>query len=121
MMDASQQISRASSLSPDSTNGSPSAFNPVATTPSTAFTSLAGSPGPYQKLQDGLPIPFFPASLDGPERNGPRLPQCLPQLPINDTPTEVAEQVVLEIYAHNVKLTFAFIRISRRQITGSIV
>jgi nitrate reductase (NAD(P)H) len=119
---ASQQISRTSSSSPDSTNSSPSAFSHVATTPSTAFTSLAGSPGPYQKLQDdGLPTPFFPASLDGPERNGPQLPQCLPQLPINDTPTEVAEQVKLEISAHNGKLTLAPTRISRRQITGSIV
>ncbi|KAG2156769.1 uncharacterized protein EDB93DRAFT_1307360 [Suillus bovinus] len=56
--------------------------------------SLARSPGPtaHQKLQDGLPMPFFPASLDAPERNGPQLPQCLPQLPINATPTDVAEQ-----------------------------
>ncbi|KAG2142479.1 hypothetical protein DEU56DRAFT_972043 [Suillus clintonianus] len=68
-------------------------FNHVATTAFTAFTSLAGPPGPtYQKLQDGLPIPFFPASLDRPERNGPQLPQSLPQLPNNATPTEVAEQ-----------------------------
>jgi nitrate reductase (NAD(P)H) len=120
---ASQQISRTSSSSPDSeTNSSPSAFSHVPTTPSTAFTSLSGSPGPYQNLQnDGLPIPFFPASLDGPERNGPQLPQCLPQLPNNDTPTEVAEQVALEIPAHNEKLTLVPTRISRHQITGSIV
>ncbi|KAG1736106.1 uncharacterized protein EDB91DRAFT_1142870 [Suillus paluster] len=87
-----QQISRTSSPSPTS----PGTFDPVSTiptTPFTAFTSLAGSPDrTYQKFQDGLPIPFFPASLDQPERNGPQLPQHLPQLPHNATPTEVAEQ-----------------------------
>ncbi|KAG1862047.1 hypothetical protein DFJ58DRAFT_776165 [Suillus subalutaceus] len=87
---ATQQFSTSSS-SPNSTNNSPGAFSHVATTPPTA--PLAGSPGPtYQRLQDGLPIPLFPPSLDGPERNGPQLPQCLPQLPINATPKEVAEQ-----------------------------
>ncbi|KAG1730636.1 hypothetical protein EDD22DRAFT_982614 [Suillus occidentalis] len=34
---------------------------------------------------------FFPASLSQPERNGPQLPQCLPQLPNNVTPKEDLE------------------------------
>jgi nitrate reductase (NAD(P)H) len=91
---ATQQILGTTSSSPE-TNNSPSAFNHVSITPFTAFTS---SPRPtYQKLQDGLPMPFFPASLNRSERNGPQLPRCLPQLPNNVTPTEVAEQVMFEI------------------------
>ncbi|KAG2156759.1 uncharacterized protein EDB93DRAFT_866595 [Suillus bovinus] len=55
--------------------------------------SLAHSPNPiYQKFQDSLSKPSYPASLNAPERNGPQLPQCFPQLPINATPTKVAEQ-----------------------------
>ncbi|KAG2067855.1 hypothetical protein BDR04DRAFT_1104460 [Suillus decipiens] len=82
--------SQRTSTSPDSTDDIPSAFDHVIATPSTAFTSSAASPGPT--YQDGLPVPFFPPSLDGPKRNGPQLPLCFPQLPINATPTEVAEQ-----------------------------
>ena len=108
-----------SSFETDSSSGT------FATTPPTHLSvssSLRDSPDPtYQKVQDGLPIPFFPASLDQPERNGPELPQYLPQLPNNATPTKVAEQVALEPSSRSVKLTSASARILTRQITGSIV
>ncbi|OAX35875.1 hypothetical protein K503DRAFT_867968 [Rhizopogon vinicolor AM-OR11-026] len=90
-----EQISRSSSSSLD-TNSSFSEFDSVATTPPTSFTtspSLGGTPDSmYHEFQDSLPVPFFPASLDQSERNGPQLPQYLPQLPNNVTPTEVAKQ-----------------------------
>jgi nitrate reductase (NAD(P)H) len=89
-------------MSPE-TNNSPSAFNYVAITPFTALMSFAGSPRPAsQNLQAGLPMLFFPASLSQLERNGPQLPRCLPQLPNNVTPRDVAEQVMFEILARSV-------------------
>ena len=53
-----------------------------------------------EEVQDGLPIPFFPASLDQPERNSPQLPQGFPQLPNNASPVEIADEVTLEPSFH---------------------
>ncbi|KAF9239851.1 hypothetical protein BU15DRAFT_46396 [Melanogaster broomeanus] len=68
------------------TSGSASPSDEYSDIPSTP-TSEATSPD----LTDIFAGPFLPASVKGPERNGPPLPLAFPQLPANATPLDVAE------------------------------
>nr|AGO04408.1 nitrate reductase [Pisolithus tinctorius] len=77
----------------EQSSSSRSSSSPESTLLSTPFTSPPASPEPLTK--GGLQLPsatFLPASLhDGSARDGPPLPEALPQLPLNMTPEEVAE------------------------------
>ncbi|KAG1716821.1 hypothetical protein ID866_343 [Astraeus odoratus] len=64
--------------------------SPYGSTPTTWTSPSSGSPEPCE-LEDLFSATFLPASLDDPTRDGPRLPQELPQLPPNSTPLHVAE------------------------------
>lgn len=78
------------------TEGSYSPYETSFLTPFTPFTSLPASPKAESCTEEceGLfSLPFSPASLDDPTRNGPKLPKALPQLLENETPLEVAEAV----------------------------
>ncbi|TFK51423.1 hypothetical protein OE88DRAFT_1545674 [Heliocybe sulcata] len=55
-----------------------------------SFSSLSSSPA--RESCSLLPQPFTPATLLGPERDGPSLPAGLPCLPKNDNPRVVADQ-----------------------------
>ena len=108
---AARQISTASSSSLGSDSLSSEFDSSVCATPPTPFTDYSftggGSADPtYLKVQGvGLPVSLSPVSLEQYERNGPQLPQYLPQLPNNATPTKVAEQVALEASFHSTPLS----------------
>ncbi|KAI9569846.1 hypothetical protein HD554DRAFT_2327805 [Boletus coccyginus] len=69
-------------------------YSPYEASLFTPFTSPYASPKHESSTPEtkGLfSLPFSPATLDDPTRNGPSLPEALPQLPENATPLEVAE------------------------------
>ncbi|KAL4079389.1 hypothetical protein J3A83DRAFT_4409606 [Scleroderma citrinum] len=69
-------------------------YSPYEASLFTPFTSPSISPKPEpctQECEGLFLLPFLPASLDDPTRNGPSLPKALPQLSENVTPLEVAE------------------------------
>jgi len=71
-------------------------YSPYEASLFTPFTSPYASPKHDSSTPEtkGLfSLPFSPASLDDPTRDGPSLPEAFPQLPENATPLEVAEAV----------------------------
>ncbi|KAF9219482.1 hypothetical protein BS17DRAFT_740579 [Gyrodon lividus] len=62
------------------------------TAPSPPLTLIRVTPEPTPlKIKDIFAGPFSPASPEDPKKNGPCLPQSLPQPPLNATPLDVAK------------------------------
>ncbi|KAH0839336.1 hypothetical protein J3R83DRAFT_18 [Lanmaoa asiatica] len=69
---------------------------PPTPSPASAQTSVKTSES--EDLTEFFSGHFLPASLNDPKRNGPSLPQHLPQLPVNVTPVNVAKPVPLKVF-----------------------